>query len=71
LACGWRRQHGPVEPPKIDGTAFKPFWKARSRVDRLLADGAINAAEWAAAIDYRATVETAFGSLTRSRLADS
>jgi hypothetical protein len=65
-----RRQHGPVEPPKIDGTAFKPFWKARTRVDQLAAAGAISAAEWTAAIAYRATVETAFGSLARSRLGD-
>jgi hypothetical protein len=42
----------------------------RARVDRLLADGAISGAEWTAAIAYRGVYETAFGSLTHSKLAD-
>jgi hypothetical protein len=67
----YRRQHGArIEPPRVDGTAFKQFWKARTRIDRLIADGAISGAEWTAAIAFRNSFETAFGSIVRSRLGD-
>jgi tetratricopeptide (TPR) repeat protein len=64
------RQHGPIEPPRVDATAFRPAWRRRSRLDKLLTDGTITPMQWQIAVEYRRTHETAFGSILRSRSLD-
>jgi hypothetical protein len=47
------RQHHDVEAPRVDNRHFRPAWPVLTRLDGLLADKAITAAEWHAAADYR------------------
>ena len=47
------RQHHDVEAPRVDDRHFRPAWRVLTRLDGLLADKAITAAEWHAAADYR------------------
>jgi hypothetical protein len=47
------RQHHDVEAPRVDERHFRPAWRVLTRLDGLLADNAITAAEWHAAADYR------------------
>jgi hypothetical protein len=47
------RQHHDVEAPSVDERHFRPAWRVLTRLDGLLADKAITAAEWHAAADYR------------------
>lgn len=59
------RQHHDVEPPRIDASTFRPAWRVRTRLDRLLADGAITPAEWHCAVYLRSMLElTASGPRT-------
>jgi hypothetical protein len=61
-------QHGAgIEAPRIDGEHFRPAWRRRSRIDKLLAKGSIGFAEYLAAQRYRSTHEIAFGSILKSR----
>lgn len=64
------RQHhkGLVDPPAIDAQQFRPAWRVRARLDKLLADDLISPQTWNAAFEYRATVERAFGGLLGSAL---
>lgn len=55
----WLRQHHGLEAPAIDFGAWRPYWRIRTRLDRLLHDGAITPHEWAAAVRLRRTLETA------------
>jgi hypothetical protein len=55
----WRQQHGQVETPQIDGRAFRPYWRARPQIDKLLNSGAITAQEWQRAQEFRALYERA------------
>ena len=66
-----RYQHGAgIEPPRIDHLEFRQAWRARSRIDRVLAGGEIELEKWQAGIAYRDSFEVAFGSLLRARLPD-
>jgi hypothetical protein len=47
------RQHHDVEIPRVDDRHFRPAWRVLTRLDGLLADKAITAAEWHAAADFR------------------
>ena len=47
------RQHHDVEAPRVDDRHFRQAWRVLTRLDGLLADKAITAAEWHAAADYR------------------
>jgi hypothetical protein len=47
------RQHHDVEAPRVDDRHFRQAWRVLTRLDGLLADRAITAAEWHAAADYR------------------
>jgi hypothetical protein len=51
------RQHHDVEPPRIDANNFRPAWRVRTRLDRLLLDRAITPAEWYAAVALRSMIE--------------
>ena len=51
------RQHHQVEAPRVDARHFRPHWRIITRLDGLLADRAITAAEWHAAADYRDLVD--------------
>ena len=42
----WRRQHGHVEAPNIDASEFRPFWRARSQLDKLVARDLITGMQW-------------------------
>jgi hypothetical protein len=53
------RRHHRVLEPEISAAAFMPAWRVRSRLDRLLLDGAISVVQWRAAIAYRDTWEAA------------
>ena len=55
------RQHHQVEAPSIDERHFRPAWRVLTRLDGLLAAGAITAAEWHAAADFRDMAELALG----------
>lgn len=57
--------HHDVEPPRVDERFFHPAWRVRTRVDKLLIDGAIGADVWRAASDYRVLYARAFGNLWR------
>jgi hypothetical protein len=47
------RRHHDVEAPRVDDRHFRPAWRVLTRLDGLLADKAITAAEWHAAADFR------------------
>lgn len=56
----WRRQHGAgIEPPQIDGRAFRPYWRAGAPIDKLLRQNAIDAEEWRAADKFRRLFQAA------------
>jgi hypothetical protein len=55
----WLRQHHGLEPPMIDLGAWRPYWRIRTRLDRLLLDGAITPHEWQAAVRLRRIIEAA------------
>lgn len=66
------RQHAAVDAPRIDDGAFQPYWRirTRTRIDRLLADGAISLTTWRAAMRFRYAVDRLAGadrSYTRDR----
>ena len=69
------RHHHRVEAPRIDDRHFRAAWRVLTRLDGLLADGAITTAEWHAAADFRDIAEVALGGaasqsvLTRARTA--
>jgi hypothetical protein len=52
-------RHGPVEPPQVDGTAFRPYWRRGDRLERLCRTGVITPAELRAATAFRALWERA------------
>lgn len=54
-------RHHVVEAPRIDDRHFHPAWRVLTRLDGLLADGAITTAEWHAAADFRDMAEFALG----------
>jgi hypothetical protein len=53
------RQHHGLEPPAIDFGQWRPYWRVRTRLDRLLLDGAIGPHEWRAAVRLRRLIEAA------------
>ena len=55
------RQHHSVEAPRIDDAMFRPGWKVRTRLDRLLLKGTIGPKEWQAGVAYRDAYTLAFG----------
>jgi hypothetical protein len=55
----WRRQHGQVEAPDISSAAFRPYFRARSQLDKLADRGAITAQESGVADGFRRLYETA------------
>ena len=55
----WRRQHGHIETPNIDGREFRPFWRAHSQLDKLLARDLITSIQWQAANTFRLIYEKA------------
>jgi hypothetical protein len=50
-------QHHDVEPPLIDASSFRPAWRVRTRLERLLLYRLITPAEWFAAVTLRLAVE--------------
>jgi hypothetical protein len=54
-------QHHRVEAPSVDERHFRQAWRVLTRLDGLLADGAITTAEWHAAADFRDMAEFALG----------
>jgi hypothetical protein len=54
-------QHGEIEPPVIDGTAYRPFWRRRTRIEQLFGDGAIRIIDYRAALVYRGLAEAVAG----------
>jgi hypothetical protein len=52
-------QHGPIAPPRIDATEFRPYWRRRDRIERLCVDGVITPAELRAALAFRGAWEIA------------
>jgi hypothetical protein len=55
----WRKQHGQVETPQIDSQTFRPYWRVRSQLDKLLSQGAITARERQTADAFRRLYELA------------
>ncbi|HEY1442344.1 MAG TPA: hypothetical protein VGF65_16330 [Mycobacterium sp.] len=55
------RRHHDVTAPRVDARTFRQGWRVRSRLDVLLADGAIDAVGHAQAIAFRDAWETAYG----------
>lgn len=53
-------RHHDTDVPRVDGRAFRPGWRVRSRLDRLLVDGWIAPGAWQAACDFRASWGAAF-----------
>jgi hypothetical protein len=48
-----RLTRGPIAPPQIDDRAFKPYWRACDRVERLCTTGLITLRELRAAHAFR------------------
>jgi hypothetical protein len=63
------RQHHEVEDPQVDEKAFRPAWRIRAQLDRLLYEGKITGFEWRVAGWLRSCHERAHGSELRSPLA--
>jgi hypothetical protein len=61
----WRRQHGQIEAPDISSTAFRPYFRSRSQLDKLLSQRAISEREWQAADRFRRLYELAHHSELR------
>ena len=57
------KQHTSLDAPVIDMASFRPFWRVRTKLDRLFADEAISWTEWRRAVEYRVLYESALGSL--------
>lgn len=55
----WRRQHGHVEAPNIDRSEFRPFWRARTHLDKLVERSLIEPAHWQHAQAFRIIYENA------------
>lgn len=53
------RQHHGLEPPAVDDGTWRPYWRVRTRLDRLVRDGAITPHEWHSAVRLREICETA------------
>lgn len=56
------KQHASLEAPAIDMESFRPFWKVRSRIDKLLVAGDITGFEWRCASEFRNLYDRALGS---------
>jgi hypothetical protein len=56
------KQHTSLEASAIDMQAFRPFWKVRSRIDKLLVAGDITGFEWRCATEFRNLYDQALGS---------
>lgn len=52
------QQHVALDAPQVDSSAFRPFWRVTTRLDRLLNDGAIGYAEWHAGRHFRSLIDT-------------
>lgn len=63
------RQAEAVDNPDVDGVAFRPWWRVRTRLDGLLAAGLIEEAAWLAAGKFRDDAEAALMRLGPSTLA--
>jgi hypothetical protein len=63
------RQHHEVEAPLVDARHFRPGWKVITRLDGLLADGWISAAEFHTAATFREIYDEAQPPSARSTLA--
>lgn len=63
------RQHHEVEAPVVDERHFRPAWKIITRLDGLLADRLITAAQFHAAVDFRELYEEVQPRSARSPLA--
>jgi len=63
------RQHHEVEAPQVDEKAFRPAWRVRTQLDKLLLDGLISPYEWRIAGWLRSCHERAFGSDLASPMA--
>jgi hypothetical protein len=59
-----------VDPPDINGTAFRPWFRVRTRLDALHAAGAIDDAEYAGACAFRADWHRVAGGVTSSLALD-
>src|SRR5947208_16521057 len=57
------RQHHGLEPPAIDWGTFRRYWRVRTRLDRLLLDGAISPQEWSAAARLRRIIEASYAGM--------
>ena len=55
------RQHHDVEAPRVDASAFRQGWRVVTRLDALASEGAIDAAIYAAAVEFRLAWEIALG----------
>jgi hypothetical protein len=55
------RAHHDVAAPKVDASTFRQGWKVSTRLDQLHASGAIDAATWGTAVQFRQDWERAFG----------
>lgn len=63
-------QHHEVSASAIDAREFRQGWRVKTRLDQLLLAGAIEPAEWMAAIAYRRLYERAFRNLWPNRSLD-
>jgi hypothetical protein len=60
------KRHTSLEAPAIDMASFRPFWKVRTRIDRLHADELISWFEWRCATEFRNLYDTALGSQVKA-----
>jgi hypothetical protein len=54
-----RQHHQDLEPPRVDAAVFRQGWRIVTRLDGLLADGAIDLPAWSAAVAFRTAWERA------------
>lgn len=59
------RHHHEAEAPTIDDREFRPAWRRRSRLDKLLTSGAISPEQYRAGLAFRDSYEAAFAGSVR------
>jgi hypothetical protein len=64
------RQHHELEAPSIDMASFRPFWRVRRPIDKLLIAGEITAYEWRCASAFRALYEIALAAQIKAACLD-
>jgi hypothetical protein len=62
------RQHHPVEQPEINNRAFRPYFRVRTRLEKLAREGAISGFEYRVSLWLRSCYERGYSSDLQSAM---